>query len=321
MSTAPTNEPILAQPWCPVCQRQSIAEWGRVEDMDNAQVLHSVYRCSSCRHVYVHTPITASDLRRAYAGTEDSLFFNPQYYEERKTAAGYTHAELWVLDHVTRFAATGGNFLDVGSVQPRTLKSMLKRGWNVTAVEPGAQGQKMAAEIGCTVHQQLLEDVTFPHQFDLISALDVLEHSLDPIEFLRTIEKALKPEGVALLRFPNSASLRRLVNGVKWEMIKPLGHLHFFSPSSFAVACRQAGLRINHWCSRDVYQYCELRLPSRIGSIVWRMRPLWDGFGWGDQMLVCVSKSAGSCPAYPSRGQRIWWKEPDVGASAGNGSH
>jgi len=75
--------------------------------------------------------------------------------------------------------------------------------------------------------------------FDVVTAIEVLEHAVDPVEELRRIRALLAPGGVLFLTTGNSSPYRdRLLD---WAYVMPDVHVSFFEPSTLDVALERAG--------------------------------------------------------------------------------
>jgi 2-polyprenyl-6-hydroxyphenyl methylase/3-demethylubiquinone-9 3-methyltransferase len=89
--------------------------------------------------------------------------------------------------------------------------------------------------------------------FDTVLCSDVIEHIESPAMLLREISRVLRPDGIAIVSFPNSwnllertrylfkASFRRFKSERKSG---PWGHISFFTPEVLESLCDRAGLQI-----------------------------------------------------------------------------
>jgi len=79
-------------------------------------------------------------------------------------------------------------------------------------------------------------DLPFPEeQFDLVSALDVIEHNEEDVTMLREMQRVLKPGGLALITVPALQSL--------WSYNDVLNaHVRRYSAAEIRDRFRQAGL-------------------------------------------------------------------------------
>ena len=84
-------------------------------------------------------------------------------------------------------------------------------------------------------------NLPFPYQpntFDLIFALEVIEHLFDTDQFLKNIHKILKPQGILILSTPNLASIKNrlklLLNHYPQYLeysAQGAGHIHLYTSS------------------------------------------------------------------------------------------
>ncbi len=83
--------------------------------------------------------------------------------------------------------------------------SMLSQFGQVSAIEPNDQARQLASQKGgCEIRRgSLPHDIPFdPQAFDLISALDILEHVPDDVTSLHFLRNYLRPKGWLLITVP-----------------------------------------------------------------------------------------------------------------------
>lgn len=106
----------------------------------------------------------------------------------------------------------------------------------VVGVEPGDAYRAHAEGRGLKMYSsvdQLIEG--FPHKFDLISMIHVLEHLPDPVGMLTQIrEKLLEDHGILLLEVPNFYA----------HDSYELAHLACYTPHTLQQVLRQAGYHV-----------------------------------------------------------------------------
>ena len=85
------------------------------------------------------------------------------------------------------------------------------------------------------------EELPFESEsFDVISALQVIEHFPHPEAFLRESARVLRAGGLMLLATPNTEGLAAQWLGEKWPGIRP-DHISLRSPNEWRRAVREAG--------------------------------------------------------------------------------
>lgn len=75
--------------------------------------------------------------------------------------------------------------------------------------------------------------------FDVVTAIEVLEHIPDPVATLVLLRRMLKPGGLLFLTTGNAATAPRDFLG--WSYVVPEIHVSYFTPESMARAMRASG--------------------------------------------------------------------------------
>jgi SAM-dependent methyltransferase len=83
-----------------------------------------------------------------------------------------------------------------------------------------------------------------PGAFDAATAIDVLEHLIDPRTGLRTLWDALRPGGLALVTVPNLASLSRKLKGCDWSAYRDRTHRCLVAPGTWRGWFEAAGFEV-----------------------------------------------------------------------------
>jgi SAM-dependent methyltransferase len=86
-----------------------------------------------------------------------------------------------------------------------------------------------------------LEELPDEGPFNAIVMSQVLEHALDPIDWLRQAHRRLAPQGVLAVGVPNFGGVYRMLGSRDPFIIPPI-HLNFFTPRSITLAFAAAGL-------------------------------------------------------------------------------
>jgi SAM-dependent methyltransferase len=123
-----------------------------------------------------------------------SSVYEKSYFAKLLRLAGVTGAPL--------------NILEVGFGNGGLMAYCKSLGHSVVGTEANAQLVAVAQSSGHAVFGAEFLDECAPGSFDLIIALDVIEH-IEPsltVPFVQACHRALKPGGRLLLRFPNGDS-------------------------------------------------------------------------------------------------------------------
>lgn len=135
------------------------------------------------------------------------------------------------------------HLLDVGSGPGYFLFHARAHGWKVQGVDPwkeiAAWGTK---HLNMPVEPVRIEDSQLEDgAFEVVTALDVISFTDNPVEFLKACRAKLKPGGLLMISTPNYGSAIRKEKGPGWPHLSANVRRWFFSPESLERAARAAG--------------------------------------------------------------------------------
>lgn len=214
----------------------------------------------------------------------------PWYYERNK----WEH--IFVLGHLRK----DSKILEVGCGKGEFLKLLVSNGIHAVGLDTNLKAVETAHLEGLNVIGKDIYDYSSftDEKFDIICHFQVLEHIPEPLHFLETCVKLLKPDGVLFVATPNQDSfikyapfpllnmpphhqgrwsvstfqkVSQLLNfeltGVEFE---PLHKLH----TGWALQCfvnryLQVGIDRPHSLSlRPLWKWVILKLAERLGKII-----------------------------------------------------
>jgi len=121
----------------------------------------------------------------------------------------------WALDESSLKPLEGKAALDVGCGAGLLAEPLARLGAKVTAVDAAPElieaarahsaGQRLEIDYRAAAVEQI------EGQFDLITAMEVIEHVADPASFLGAIAARLAPDGLLILSTPNKTALSKLL--------------------------------------------------------------------------------------------------------------
>jgi SAM-dependent methyltransferase len=125
-----------------------------------------------------------------------------------------------------------------------------------------------------------LAELPAGEHYEVVVAMDVIEHISDPVAILRTLREVVAPGASMYAAFPNRKSWRGLLHKGRWRMVRPLGHLHFFSAKSAGLMFEAAGFSITKLRTTDLLDRAD------VWGVKRRLAYLAQSLGWGDQLVV-----------------------------------
>jgi len=194
-----------------------------------------LYECLNCSFSYAY-PLPENILS-LYENLEDELYVEslaPRFKEMKH-----------LMEMAVAFHPETKRVLDVGAGVGLLVKAANEKGLNAIGVEPSkwlvGQAKKLFnIEIieGIVPNKELENE-----KFDLIFAVDVIEHLSGPVDFLNTLKSYLNENGVILIATPDRGSFLANKLGAKWWHYR-IAHIGYFTKKSMDVAVNNAGLKI-----------------------------------------------------------------------------
>lgn len=152
----------------------------------------------------------------------------------------YSYLTVPLLSMLTEKAKSGARVLDLGCGNGSLSHIIAQQGYEVVGVEESASGIAIASQSfpDCQFIQASIYDSPKPellNAFDIIIAVEVIEHLFYPKELVRLARKCLKPGGHLILTTPYHGYLKNLILALSGKMDNHFsvlwdgGHIKLFS--------------------------------------------------------------------------------------------
>ena len=210
-------------------------------------------RCSSCGCLWATDDRQNEDvLLNAYSRVDGS-YFDSEHIGER-------HREFYKwIENLLEEHQAGRSILDVGCGDGTFLNALSDK-WIKHGIEPSAAGAELSRKKDLDVSIGTLSS-SARRRVDLVSALDVIEHVVDPHTFIESVKEHLNTNGTVLLLTGDAASYTARVAGPQWSYLSWCGHISVFSACGLRKLLESHGFEILDW------KRCEH--PSSPGVIAW----------------------------------------------------
>jgi 2-polyprenyl-3-methyl-5-hydroxy-6-metoxy-1,4-benzoquinol methylase len=145
-----------------------------------------------------------------------------------------------LLAHISRFRSAG-RLLDVGAGSGILVGEAMNRGFDAWGVEPSRHLQARAQQYGLRVVHGVLPHPEIAAPFDVVVAIDVIEHVADPVALLQGMAALLARGGVCAIVTPDVGSLAARVMGWRWWHYR-MAHIGYFTHDTLKMAASLGGL-------------------------------------------------------------------------------
>jgi SAM-dependent methyltransferase len=211
---------------CVACSFEIFRPVGRAKIIDPASTDEfNIWACANCHH-WVTDPLpSAHELAELYSVGSLRVLGDglANIYASGDITGKVESSENWVVQRSLDLIP--GNFLEIGPGDGSLMRKFRELGWSAFGVDPG---QYLSDK---SIFRNA-EDLPSNKSFQVIVLQDVLEHTSNPWEELSQYKKYLTSGSRVYMTFPWSESREAQKLGAHWSMVRPVGHLHYFSKSS-----------------------------------------------------------------------------------------
>ncbi|MFI6788175.1 class I SAM-dependent methyltransferase [Nonomuraea sp. NPDC050383] len=227
---------------CPACQEAGAEHWATARDVEyrTSEQEFQYYRCARCGALFLD-PMPVDRLAEIYPAN---------YYAYASDEQSFAHRVKDRLDAVrlrrilSRLSGDELKVLDVGGGdgwQLDVIRGLDSRVSFTQVVDLDEAAQSRAVARGHEFFCGRVEDFSTEQRFDLILLINLIEHVSDPGDVLRTLGRHLTPQGVILIKTPNTDSMdARIFRHRDWGGYHCPRHWVLFDRRNFtrlALAC------------------------------------------------------------------------------------
>lgn len=233
---------------CLVCSRSS----------KDAELVFVVYganyvQCRQCSHVFLKRALTPGALKAYY--TKDKRY-QKNYAEVRNSKIRVEQVAkpkaLWAVEQFSNsFGRKPKKILDVGAGSGHFVKACRDLGIAADGLEISETGRNFALDFFNIemIGGDFLKDWRNFADYDIVTFWGVIEHVLNPIDFIKTAKKVLRRnKGLIVSEVPRwssfSTSVQQIYNKSIVRHLDPFGHISCFTDASVADLYLRGGLKV-----------------------------------------------------------------------------
>lgn len=222
-----TNIVLHSRRSCPVCN--SAQSRGR-----GNKGYFEIWACRRCGSWYTS----------ALPDTESEQDYDDYYPDINLTTPEFISRRLDEIVATFDKFRNSNRLLDVGFGAGDLLRAAARAGWDAEGVEVSRPAVENAVRSGLNVHHGELAKMQFPDDyFDVVTAVEVLEHVPEPSQLCHEIARIVRPGGLFWATTPHSRGLSARLLGTHWSVVSPPEHLQLFSTRGAKLLLAEAGFR------------------------------------------------------------------------------
>jgi SAM-dependent methyltransferase len=239
------NEPApVDQHACRICGSRDSAFVTSVTG-DFAHRDFELRRCNVCRFVFI------SDPWLDYEAIYSEAYYNGQgvdrklnYIGEVEHPARTVRQYEWrgIAERVAALTAVSPQtrWLDYGCGTGGLVSFLQGRGIQACGFEQGWWEPRLRERGVPTIAENEFGENA--GRFDVVTAIEVIEHTIDPVGALRQMRALLKPGGLLFMTTGNAEPFSERL--ASWRYMTPEVHISFFEPATLALALERAGFGV-----------------------------------------------------------------------------
>ncbi len=221
----------------------------------------SVARCQHCDLLQVTPRPTAEEDRAFYDANAQDLARGKVVDRDALRAAAAFDTARHVRLVETLGVPRGARLLDVGAGYGFFVNALAEAGFErVTGFEISRDRRALAGQWGLApvldVDVSAADVGEHARAYDAVTCFHVLEHTSDPVGFLRSLARFVAPGGLLVVEVPNADELMLETSPAYDAFYWIRAHLVYFTAATLAAALERAGL-----------PQAEIRFEQRYGLL------------------------------------------------------
>ncbi len=259
---------------CKICGNSDIYIYHKNYPGFVENTFFDIYRCNNCNTNFSGVSVSNEELSQLYEKIYSNK--NAQGYDKYNEIANNIKKKDNPAKYLSKFHASyfgifkelqnkkNKTILDVGCGLGYLTFVLNRLGHSTTGLDISSNAIKSAKEnFGDLFVQGTIEDylTTKGNTFDYVIASEIIEHLLDPVEFLQKVLKIVLPGGKIIVTTPNKDYMNE--NAIWYTDLPPV-HLYWFSKKSIDVIAGKIGVKVDYIKFNNYFPSDENRLIKYV---------------------------------------------------------
>lgn len=227
-------------------------------------------KCAACGLIYREPMPSEMELEIMYK----------DYYSQSNVKESKTHmlsSDVSIQSHakyISKIAKLDWKILDFGAGTGELVSSLKNIDYDIDGVEYSSNAIVEAQQRYGLKLIPSLGGLDSDKKYDLIVAIEVIEHLTNPIEVIGSLYARLKPGGIIYFTTPNLSGIKARVKKSRWSEAEKPFHLVLFNYISLKRLLDKSG-----FCSVRYLRFSPLTASSPIKIIMHRILQLMGLYG------------------------------------------
>jgi len=227
---------------CPVCDSKEIQKdfFSNLKDSyEMTAERFNFNKCKKCNLLFISNPVSEKEIHKLYSNNYgDNQFYKNNFFEDIRFFL--INRQLDFVISKIKMEGVKLNALDIGCGQGVYSKALIRKEFNVTAVDFKIRTVKELKNLGINAIEEDIKKLKFNEKFDLIILSHVIEHLYRPEYLIKKMKKLLSPKGIIYLKTPNSEFLFLNIM-TSTSLFDTPRHINIFSPNSLIKLFEKQG--------------------------------------------------------------------------------
>ena len=272
----------------------------------------SIFECKNCTFAQLSKRLSKSEITKIYSKYYQTKNITPT---EIINQAKSRHGPFWAWFLGTNNTAhyniskSAKFVLDIGCGTGASVLELKNLGLNASGIDPDPSAKRNGKALNLNIETGFVDSKKLKRNFyDVVTASQVIEHTPNPIYFLKKCKTLINKNGKIIISMPNYDSIFRKVFSSKWINWHVPYHQDFFTKKSIKIVAKKCKLKISSikTITPNLWTAIQLRSMIPVGNVwqdghtltsfaTWALQyflvsnRVIDYFGFGDSLLVVLT--------------------------------